>query len=308
MVLEEEIWFSSEEEAQECARIFKKLNVSAHIRTKIDLESRVMYKAPYSVLKGVIDEEITRLRESGEESEDDPITELQDVLDDLTQERDLLAECFATHQPGDHISTSVFNLLIKDGTLPETKEEMDVLLNEATVTRLLELNKLIDIDEGGVVLARTISPDDAILSIFGDDIPPLREDSLQQGGIFRSLESRDSPSYFVTTGPDVVFLEDLTALEEFFEKTENDDESDSFFVNLQVKQVLVAEILGLVKKDGRASKDEIITDFIHREIPIEDEKITIGLHLSPGYVDAILNDLKKIGILKGKDSKLKIVM
>jgi hypothetical protein len=39
-VLEEEIRFSSEGEAQECLKIFKRLNITAHLK-QMELESRM---------------------------------------------------------------------------------------------------------------------------------------------------------------------------------------------------------------------------------------------------------------------------
>ena len=306
MALEEEIWFSAEEEAQECSKIFKKLNISSHIRVKTDLENRIQYKGPYTALKGIIDEEITRLQEMDENEDEEFITIFQEMLDYLKSERDLLEKTFAEKKPGDHISSMIFNFLIKDGSVPDSEEQMVALLKEATVTRLLELNNLIDIDEEGVILARTISPDDAVLAIFEDDIPPLREDALKKWDIKRSLETRDIVSYIVTTSPDIVFLEDITEIEEFFTRIEYDSETLFFFINLQVKQVLVAELLSLMQKEGKLSKDELIAEFLHRELPIENENMSIGLHLSPNYISSILDDLKKTGVLKGKDSKLKI--
>ena len=44
MALEEEIWFSSEEEAQDCVKIFKKLNISANMKPRVELETRVILR------------------------------------------------------------------------------------------------------------------------------------------------------------------------------------------------------------------------------------------------------------------------
>lgn len=308
MALEEEIWFSSEEEAQNCVKIFKKLNISANMKPRVELETRVMYKAPFSAFKGLIEEEISRIRDSGDGEVADNIQIFEDTLQVLIQERDNLAQTFASHKPGDHISTKLFNVLIQDGGMPENEEDMEAFLREATVTRILELNDLLDIDEEGMILARTIAPDDAVMSLFGDELPPFREEDLQKWEIIRSLEARETYTYVVTTGPDVIYLEDLTELEEYFTDSGNEEETDHFFANLQVKQVLVAEILGIIQKDGRASKEQIMSEFIHKTLPIEDDKLGIGFHLSPAYIESILNDMKKLGILKGKDSKLKLVI
>lgn len=308
MALEEEIWFSSEEEAQECSRIFRALNISTQIKTKIELESRVQYRAPYKVMKGIIEEEINRIQGEGEQDADEQITLYNEIMNTIQNERDLLQKTFSNISPGEHIGSTVFQFLIRDGKMPETEDKMAGFLEEATLTRILELNNLLDIDNDGIILASTVSPDDAILSVFGDEIPPLSEESLKKWAIIRSLEARDILSYIVTTSPDVVFLENLKELEDFFVRIEYDEDNLLFFANLQVKQVLVAEIISMVQKEGKASKDELIAEFLHRQIPIDDECISIGLHLSPRYIEGVLDDLKKTGILKGKDSKLKVVL
>ena len=308
MVLEEEILFSSEEEAQGCVKIFRNLNISASLKTKVELESRVLYKAPFRALKGVFEEEIARIRDAGEEGFEEFVKAFEEGLQDLITERNYLEQTFISHKPGDHINTKLFNVLISDGEMPETEEDMEAFLREATVTQILGLNNLLDIDEEGMILTRTISPDDAVMSLFGDEIPPFREEALQKWKIIRSLEARQTYTYVVTTGPDVIYLEDLTELEEYFKKTDNEEETDKFFANLQVKQVLVGEILGIIQKDGRASKEHLMSEFIHKTLPIEDDKLTIDFHLSPAYIESVLNDMKKLGILKGKDSKLKLVI
>jgi len=308
MVLEEEIWFSSEDDAQECSRIFRKLNISAHIRTKVDLESRVQYKATYTILKGIIEEEISRIQNTGEEESDELIAVFQEVLDNLKVKHDLLEKTFAEKSAGTRIGSTIYDFLIKDGQVPYTKERMDSFLQEATLTNLLEMNDLLDIDDEGLILARIISPDDAIMAQYGDEMPPLKEESLKKWQVKRILDSRDIISYIVTTSPDVVFLEDTSELERFFEKIEYDEENLSFFSNIQVKQVLVAEIISMIQKEKKLSREELASEFLHKELPIEGNQVSIGLRLSPRFILGVIDDLKKIGILKGKDSKLKVVI
>ncbi|MCA1917255.1 hypothetical protein [Methanospirillum hungatei] len=308
MVLEEEIRFSSEGKAQGCVKIFRDLNISASLKTKVELESRVVYKAPFKALKGIFEEEIARIRDAGEEGFEKLVMAFEEGLQDLIHERDYLEQTFISHKPGDHINTKLFNVFVRDGAVPETEEDMEAFLREATVTQILGLNNLLDIDEEGMILKGTISPDDAVMSLFGDEIPPFREEALQKWEIIRSLEARQTSTYVVTTGPDVIYLEDLRELEEYFKKTDNEEETEKFFANLQVKQVLVAEILGIIQKDGRATKEQLMSEFIHKTLPLEDDTIMIGFHLSPAYIESVLNDMKKLGLLKGKDSKLKLVI
>ncbi|HOJ97167.1 MAG TPA: hypothetical protein PK024_10075 [Methanospirillum sp.] len=307
MVLEEEIWFSTEEQAQECLKMFKKLNITAHLKTKVELKSRIVYKAPFTALKGIIEEEIEQLRTTGEEEFEEYIQAFEDTLKDLINDRDLLAQTIASHAPGDHISTTVFDVIVRNGEIPDNEDDMVAFFKEATITQIMGLNDLLDIDEEGMILKQTIAPDEAVMSLFGDELPPFREEALRKWKITRSLEAQDTSAYTVVTGPDIIFLEDLNELDKYFQEID-EEAADKFLANLQVKQVLVAEILSMIQKEGRASKEELMCEFIHKTLPIEENALSIGFHLSPGYLESVLNDLKKMGMVKGKDSRLKVVV
>lgn len=305
MVLEEELWFLSEEPAQDCAKLLKSLGVSAHIRTKFDLDISVMYKAPYTSLKGMLEEEKARIEQSEDEKTSFFITILADTIRLLDEKRVLLEKTFSEKVPGEKIGLSFNTLLTIDKTDIDDEERMKTITSEMQVIQLLEMNDLLDTAEDSFVLNGTISPDDAKMAVFSDDIPPLDEETLARWDVQSTLEATDICSYVVTAGPDIIFLEDTTPLEEFFEETECDN-SEPFLANLQIKQVVAAELLTMIQKDGKAMKEDLVTEFIHRNIPLNDEKSGIGLHISPGYIEAVISDLRKTGMLKGKDSKLKI--
>lgn len=307
MVLEEELWFASEEPAQECAKLLKSLGVSAHIRAKFDLDISVMYKAPYTALKGMLEEEKVKIDQSDDEKSSFLSTILTDTISLLDERRALLEKTFSEKTPGEKVGPSFDSLRNLDNTDTDDEERMKTLADEMQVTQLLEMNGLLDTIEDSFVLNATISPDDAKMAVFSDDIPPLDEETLARWDVQSTLEATDICSYVVTAGLDIIFLEDTTPLEEFFEGTECDN-SEPFLANLQIKQVVAAELLTLIQKDGKATKEDLVTEFMHLNIPLNDEKSGIGLHLSPLYIEAVINDLKKIGMLKGKDSKLKVAV
>jgi len=307
MVLEEELWFLSEEPAQECAKLLKSLGVSAHIRTKYDLDISVMYKAPYISIKGMLEEEKAKIDQSDDDKTSFFTTILTDAIGLLDERRALLEKTFSEKTPGEKIGLSFDTLLTIDNTDTDDEERMKTIASEMQVTQLLEMNDLLDTVEDSFVLNGTISPDDAKMAVFSDDIPPLDEETLARWNVQSTLEAADMCSYIVTASPDIIFLEDTTPLEKFFEETECDN-SEEFLANLQIKQVVTAELLSIIQKDGKAMKEDLVTEFIHRNIPLNDEKSGIGLHISPGYIEAVVSDLKKIGMLKGKDNKLKIAL
>lgn len=306
MVLEEEIRLGSEDEAQACARLLKSLDISAHIRTRSELDTQVMYKGTYSSLTGMIQEMTARLQDSPEEDTEELVELFQIAINHLKEQHGMLEDLFREKKPGDRIGSTLLELITKNVTIPDTDETMNDLMKEATLTQLLYTNNLIEIDGDELILNSTIPPDDAEMTVFSDYMPPIEEDLLNKWNIFSSLEATDNITYIVTTGPDVVFLDDISPMEEFFREYDYDEDENPFFADLQIKQLIVAEILSLIQKEGKASLDELTGEFLHREIPLEEKKTGVRLHISPAYIEGVIFDMKKIGMLKGKDQRLKI--
>ena len=127
--------------------------------------------------------------------------------------------------------------------------------------------------------------------------------------ITSTITAGDDEEWMVTIGSELVFLEDLTPVEEFLEEFEIPEEEGAiFFPKIQMKQLIVSKILAMIREGGKASREDIIEEFAEQDIETKEGGSLISLNLSKSYINAILDDLKKAGILKGKDQKLRIAL
>ncbi|HWQ67689.1 MAG TPA: hypothetical protein VN372_12590 [Methanospirillum sp.] len=305
MVLEEEIHFSAHETAQAFSKVLKGLGISAQIRQKATIDLRLMFSGTYLNLAQLLGEITTDEAYDEEESESFSM-----ALEHLTSQRDMIADSFEKYQPGDQIGKGIMDMVSGD-QIPEgdiDDAELEQIIEDIYLTRLLHVNDLLEIRGGGLFLIQTINPDEAILTIFAEDIPMIPEEILKEHSISSTMTAVDEFEYIVTAGSEIVFLEDLSPISDFFEEHDIDDDETGFVARLQVKQILIAEILGMIKEGGKASREDIGEEFSERDIETGEEDSRISLNMSRAYIDAVLDDLKKSGIIKGKDQKLRMAM
>ena len=306
MVLEEEFYFSTQDIAREFVKLMKDLEISTQIRQKAHLDIRLMLSGTYTNLIAMLDEISV-----DEEASEEEIEIYTETREHLTAQHDLLARTFEKYQIGDRIGSSLIDIATGDRTLQgdENEDALEEIIEEIFLTRLLHLNSLLDTQETGFVLVKTIDPDQATLTIFADEIPEIESEILEKYQIQSTITAGDDEEWQVSIGAELVFIEDFEKIEEFFEDYEiGDEESTDFFTRIHIKQILVSEILGMIREGGKGSRDEIIDEFSDRDIETKEEGSNVALHLNRYYIDAVLDDLKKIGILKGKDQKLRIAL
>ena len=306
MVLEEEIYFSTQDIAREFVKMLKEQGVSSQIRQKASLDIRLMLSGTYTNLIAMLNEAI---EEEGADEEE--IEVFSQTKQHLTSQRDIIAEAFKKYQIGDRVGSGVMDIITGDRTIEgdENEETLEEIIEEIYLTRLLHLNDLLDMSESGLTLTKTIEPDQAILTIFADELPMIEDEMLGRHTITSTITAGDDEEWMVTIGSEFVFLEDLTPVEDFLEEHEIPEEEGAvFFPKIQIKHLLVSEILDLIRKGGKASREDIIEEFAERDVETKEGDSLISLHLSKSYIDAVLDDLKKAGILKGKDQKLRIAL
>ncbi len=306
MVLEEEIYFSSHDTAREFVKVLKDLGISSQVRQKFSLDVRLMLSGTYKNLTAMFDSMVSDEDATEEESE-----LFETAREYLTPQRDAIARALEKYQIGDRVGAGVMDLVTGDRTLEgdENEDTLEKIIEEVYLTRLLHLNDLLDIREDGIVLLKKIEPDESTLTVFADEIPEIREEILEKYSVISTITAGDDAEYHVSVGPEFVFLEDLDSIGEFLEEYEIEEEDGAtFFPRLQIKHILVSEILAMIKEEGKVSREDIITEFANRDIETSEDGARIALHLSGDYIDAILDDLKKVGFLKGKDQKLRIAV
>lgn len=304
MVLEEEVYFATHDLARDFTKLMKELGVSTQIRQKASLDIRLMLSGTYTNLTAMLDEIAT-----GADLDEDDEEICRDNQRNLTEQRDLLASAFEKYQIGDRVGSSLLDIATGDRTLngDESDETLESIIEEIYLTRLLHLNDLLEIGEAEITLAKKIEPDQAIVSIFADEVPSVEGEILKKYEVSSTITAGDDEEWLVTLGPELIFLEDLSRMEEFFQENEmDDDDSVALFTRMDIKQILVSEILSMIRKQGNASREEIIEEFSERDVETKGDGSNVALHLSRSYIDGVLDDLKKTGILKGKDQKMRL--
>lgn len=306
MVLEEEICFLSQDTAREFVKLLKGLGISVQMRQKMSLDIRLMLSGTYTDLNAMLEDLIS----DGDTTEEEVELYTQ-TRDHLTAQRDMIAQAFEKFNVGDRIGSGVMDLITGDRTLEgdESEDSLEELIEEVYLTRLLHLNELLEVGECGLILSKKIEPDKSTLTIFADEIPMIMDEVLEEHGIKSTITAGDDTEWVISLGAEYVFLDDLMQIGEFLEEYEIDEEDEAtFFPRIQIKHILVSEILTMIRDGGKASREDIIEEFAERDIETEGEESHIALHLSKDYIDAVLDDLKKIGVIKGKDQKLRIAL
>jgi hypothetical protein len=306
MVLEEEIFFINQDIAREFVKLLKEQGISSLIRQKSQLDIRLMLSGTYSRLDTMLDEVI-----SADGACDEEIEIFSQTREHLVSQRDLIADAFKTYKIGDTIGSGDMDIITGDRTIEEDEKEevLEKIIEEMYLIRLLHLNDLLKESEAGLVLAKTIEPNEAVLTVFADEIPMIPDEILSKHDITATITAGDDEEWVVTAGSEIILCEDLSPIEEFMEEYDiPEEELATFFPRLEIKQLLVSEILAHIRDGGKASREEIIEEFSERDIETKEGESKIALHLSKSYIDAVLDDLKKTGIIKGKDQKLKLAV
>lgn len=80
-----------------------------------------------------------------------------------------------------------------DRTIEEDEKEevLEKIIEEMYLIRLLHLNDLLKESEAGLVLAKTIEPNEAVLTVFADEIPMIPDEILSKHDITATITAGD---------------------------------------------------------------------------------------------------------------------
>ncbi len=169
-------------------------------------------------------------------------------------------------------------------------------------------NDCLEKKDDDLVLKQSLNPDDITLFFPGgffdfDDITDLE-------GLQIENTISDEISYAVTIGPEFFMLDDINDITDFISDEGLDcEERDVLELKYRLanRDMIVNNIIEILKENGKMSREEIISAIKDISLSLQEEGgISIRFQLSYTFVGAIVEDLKKLGILKGKDVKLKL--
>jgi len=189
------------------------------------------------------------------------------------------------------------------------EERKDHLFHLFLLMANLVENQIITPSEEGFIFQKEMDPDDVHMTfparVFQEeDLETLSEEDFE---ITNTIS--DDISYAVTIGPEFFMLDEVSDITDFIFDEELDceeDDVDSLTYRLYNRQMIVTKIIDIIKENGKMSRDEIITAISDASLSSEEDKCALRFNLSEAFSGAVIDDLKKMGILKGKDLKLKL--
>jgi len=189
--------------------------------------------------------------------------------------------------------------------LSETKKET-IYGTMFLMTTLVE-NEVLVPEDGFFVYQNAKNPDDMFITIpasfFSDeDVEALSEEQFKTKSILK-----DTISFTVTIGPEFFMLDDISDITRFLYDEDLDcdeDDIEHLEYGLYNRQMIGYKMIDLVKENGKMSREEIIEGINNTKISVDSN--TVLFHLSDTFAGGIVDDLRKMGILKGKDAKLRL--
>ncbi len=308
MVLEEETVFQDVEQARMFASLLKKLGVSAHVRTKKVLNSEVVLTGESAALISLC-RDICSLLTADNMTDQKELLALEEAIEKLNLQQQILVDTFREYDIGDPVGSSVLDLITGTESLIEGADDESAkeLLDDIYRVRLLHLNDLVQYEEDAIILTGKIDPEKALLTIHAGEIPLIPDEMLTSYKIRTSLSASDWESATVSIGPEIVLLEDLTPITAFFTEYPQEEDVD-LLSRIQVKQVIVSEILRLIEEEDHITTEKISIHFGECEIPPPDNTgdLFVVTHLSPAFIRDTIDDLRRSGLLRGKDNRLRL--
>lgn len=305
MTLEEKIIFYSREDAAEFQKYLKEKGCSARISVEHVFSGTPYFEGTISAFLSLIDTLTAR----------EPDADLEQLKSDLLERENTLAEFFATHKVGDILTDmSPSQLLAQFESIDTTgndniqQKAAEKFVNFLMVLGTLEDNNLLEETPGegtDQTLTGTMEPSDMRVMYAYTDLPGTESEDLESSGITSHIRTSSETHYIVTTGCEVVFVSDMDDVSSLLDNLDvDDDEAARFCDALFFKQALIAKIHELVS-DGFSTETNLLKAFNAPSFPLGETSDVISFDLSAEYLSGVLADLRKQGMIKGRDGKIK---
>lgn len=313
MVLEERIPADSEGVAKEIVRYLKKEGIPARITTEPRMTVALILAGRYEDLKTFLTvcEEKHLKRGAGGEDVDEYPKEFdssvwKNTFEALHIEQQAVSKILNEHNPGDIIGSHIFQSVFL-----KTKSENDCIPEEfarelATVRTLIS-NHLCEITQQGFVLTKVPEPSSVTLYIpFNYPFPP-EEEVCDRYHVTCIRHFRGEMDHVVLIGPEILLLEDIETFVMFLSENGVDPRSlinitERCMSRLRITQELINQLF-----EAKESSLEDLRLLFVDEIATQDGQghVQDRFGLSPEYVDSLVKDMKKLGLIKGKDSRIR---
>ena len=306
MTLEEKITFYSHEAAVDFQKFLREKECGSRIVVEHSFSGEPYFEGTISQFMNLID-----LLAKKDEEENEVDEDLLHMKNDLIERKETLEKFFAEHKEGDLLSDSTpSQMLAQLQTIDATgddaikKDAADKFVSSLMVLATLEDNGLLE-EEGENYRLKEIKAADEMTVMYAyNDFPAVTQDDLAECGIASHVRTSSTTDYVITVGTEVLFV-NTDEIADFLDHVDVDEEEAAKFVDaVFFKQAFVGKIHELVA-EGNASEEALLEALGAPSFPLEGTNDVISFDITADYLKAVVNDLRKLGILSGKDGKIK---
>ena len=306
MTLEEKITFYSHEAAVDFQKFLREKECGSRIVVEHSFSGEPYFEGTISQFMDLID-----LLAKKDEEENEVDEDLLHMKNDLIERKETLEEFLEGHKEGDLLSDSTpSQMLAQLQTIDATgddaikKDAADKFVSSLMVLATLEDNGLLE-EEGENYRLKEIKAADEMTVMYAyNDFPAVTQDDLAECGIASHVRTSSTTDYVITVGTEVLFV-NTDEIADFLDHVDVDEEEAAKFVDaVFFKQAFVGKIHELVA-EGNASEEALLEALGAPSFPLEGTNDVISFDITADYLKAVVNDLRKLGILSGKDGKIK---
>ena len=306
MTLEEKITFYSHEAAVDFQKFLREKECGSRIVVEHSFSGEPYFEGTISQFMNLID-----LLAKKDEEENEVDEDLLHMKNDLIERKETLEEFLEGHKEGDLLSDSTpSQMLAQLQTIDATgddaikKDAADKFVSSLMVLATLEDNGLLE-EEGENYRLKEIKAADEMTVMYAyNDFPAVTQDDLAECGIASHVRTSSTTDYVITVGTEVLFV-NTDEIADFLDHVDVDEEEAAKFVDaVFFKQAFVGKIHELVA-EGNASEEALLEALGAPSFPLEGTNDVISFDITADYLKAVVNDLRKLGILTGKDGKIK---
>lgn len=311
MILDERIPADNENIAREIVQYLKKEGVSSRITTEPRLSVALILSGKYENLGNFIRNRMENDHLEEEAGEGDPGGDEEfwnNCLATLEGERSSIIQILDEQKAGDIIGKTVHRVIFLKEQSDEGYDPEEFTRELATIRTLMS-NKVCEITSQGFVLTKSVHPDDITLYVAYDSPFPPEQEICDQFGITCIRHFRGDVKYIVHTGPEIIFIEDFEAFMSALAGAGVEIQSmmvlaQRYMAKLRITQEVISQIF----EAESISLDDLRILFVDEIASEEGEgHLQDRFGLSPEYIDALVSDLRKLNLIKGKDSRLRPV-
>jgi len=325
MVLEETLVIHNPIDTSEVARAFKEAGMPTRITQTAALKSTASIKGMIRNIKALLEEEIAQSEALAEKIgiDDEEDIELRAVYDSTLSIVEgivgVMTEFMEKYPAGTFVPIDEFKGWMSPlAALPqdeedEEEEELDEdMLQQNALDPMvyrfmsfitLDENDIIDLGEEGATVKQHVDPEDVVLALPGDAMGDIGREAMREHDIAMEVLVVSVPEYRLEFAPEAVFFAEMDRIDELIDDLEIDeDEYLPFRESAYLKQFAATKIIDIIEEHGPMTPVEVVEALDSSIIGGAEGGLEIILRFSLEFVKGLLNDLKKIGLVRKKGS------